>query len=106
MDVMHCVRNADAFGTVGRSHPDQEVPPVAQQLHRCDLDRLRPELGVQDRGCRGLIDLLVRCTQVVAGMRRPRGQQGSGTGCSCPGTIAESSVMMKSPGSRLIESWR
>ena len=90
------------------SHPDQEVPPVAQELHRGDLDRLGPELGVQDRCRRGLIDFFVGRTQVVAGSARAgsRPQQGSGYRVLRPGTIVECGFMMKSPGSRLIvQAW-
>ena len=73
VDQVHRVGDADPLGAVGRPHPDDEVSPVAEQLHRGDLDRLLQPIESENRRLRDLVKLTISRPEVFVG-GRPAGR--------------------------------
>ena len=65
VDQVHGIGDAKPLGTVGGSHADDEVAPVAQQLHRGDLDGLFQAVDPKDRcGC-DIVEPLFESSRVI-----------------------------------------
>ena len=71
VDHVHGVGYGDPLDTVGRPHADEEIPPVAEQFDRSDLDRVVDALDVEDRDGRDLVESPEEVTVILPGSDPP-----------------------------------